>query len=155
MCWIVSMTRKQIRNCKVDDIRELETLALDSKASWGYDPDYLEKCRDVFVLDSILNENRTSRLVEDGLIQGFYVIIHQDKKDVLDYLFVNRDCMGEGIGKILWDDMVSHMKVDVLEIEADAHATGFYEKQGAKRVGNITSSINQQPVPLLEYKKID
>ncbi|MEG0327000.1 MAG: GNAT family N-acetyltransferase [Erysipelothrix sp.] len=149
------MTRKQIRKCRVDDIRKLETLALDSKASWGYDSTYLEKCHDVFVLDSILDENQTSRLVEDGLIQGFYVIIHQDEKDVLDYLFVNRDCMGEGIGKILWDDMVSHMRANVLDIEADAHATGFYEKQGAVRVGNTTSSINQQLVPLLEYKKTD
>ena len=65
--------------------------------------------------------------------------------------------MGRGIGRALFEHAIAQARIsdaDLIQIEADPNAAGFYERMGAVRIGASTSVIEDQPreLPLLEYR---
>jgi GNAT superfamily N-acetyltransferase len=73
----------------------------------------------------------------------------------VEHLWVLPDFIGKGIGAKLFRRMLAkcrEMGVKVLEIESDPNAQGFYERMGARKVGEVVSQVDGQPrvLPLLE-----
>ena len=68
-------------------------------------------------------------------------------------MFVAPDAMRQGVGRALYDDacdIARNMGLTELQIEADPHAVGFYERRGARRIGEAPSqSIAGRVLPLL------
>ena len=73
----------------------------------------------------------------------------------LDNLWVLPDFMGQGIGRRLFQHGLERAKtqgVFTLKIEADPHAQSFYERMGARKIGEHQSEVDSQPriLPIME-----
>ena len=73
----------------------------------------------------------------------------------MEHLWVLPEHMGKGVGAKLFWYMLSRCKelgAQILEIESDPNAQGFYEHMGAKKVGEAVGEVDGQPrvLPLLE-----
>ena len=144
-----------IRRARTGDVAALTQLAQESKASWGYDEEFMARCRSELVVDE--------RHVARGLVfvalegggddaVGFYALAPRSSSDgELDMLFVAPAHMGEGVGRAL----LSHSTREArrrgwsrLFIESDPFAATFYERHGAQLVGTSRSRSTGRDLPL-------
>lgn len=64
---------------------------------------------------------------------------------MLDHLWVRPDHIGMGIGRALFTHAMTHaaeLGAEEVELEADPHAAGFYERMGAQRIGQRDASMD-------------
>ncbi len=142
-----------IRPATVEDLPSLNPMILRSKAHWGYDAAFMAACRDVLRLTSRDLETSDIVVFANPLIQGVCKLEMEGEAASLDKLFVEPAAMGKGVGRALmrWaidrarDRNASHMM-----IEADPGAAPFYERMGARVVGEVASeAIVERSLPLL------
>jgi GNAT superfamily N-acetyltransferase len=143
-----------IRDATVADLRELTELALASKAFWGYDDAFMAACRDELTVTRELLASRTVRVAEaSGTIVGFHGVARDGQDFELAWLFVAPAAMGRGTGAALLADARAVARAAggaTLTIAADPNALGFYERAGARVVGEVASeSIPGRALPLL------
>jgi GNAT superfamily N-acetyltransferase len=65
--------------------------------------------------------------------------------------------MRRGTGRTLFEHAVNQARAagfDLIKIEADPNAEGFYERMGARRVGTSVSEVEgeKRELPLMEYR---
>ncbi|MEH6945444.1 GNAT family N-acetyltransferase [Bacillus sp. JJ722] len=147
----------KIRKASTNDINSLSKLAYKSKAYWGYSEDFLKKCKDdLTVTIDYLEKNTVYVLENDHKIVAFYSFSLIPEK--LDALFIDPDYIGNGIGKILWMDLLQKAKelnIKQFTLDSDPNAEGFYLKMGAERIGYTPSTVfPDRPLPLLKVKVI-
>jgi GNAT superfamily N-acetyltransferase len=128
----------------------LTELALRSKAHWGYDAEFLERCRPVLTLrPDEVEARRTVVAEEDGRLQGFYTL----DGDELGNLWIDPGHLRRGVGRRLWAHAVETARAlgrRELHVVADPHAEGFYLAMGAVRAGEVASEIDPgRKLPLL------
>jgi GNAT superfamily N-acetyltransferase len=74
----------------------------------------------------------------------------------LALLFIEPKAIRQRVGEQLFAAMVAHVAREgakVLRIEADPFAAGFYEKLGARRIGDVPSaSLAGRMLPLFEFE---
>ncbi|WP_152394883.1 GNAT family N-acetyltransferase [Paenibacillus guangzhouensis] len=132
-----------IRQAVVEDCQHISHLAYRSKAYWGYSEDFLAKCKDdLTVTAPYLEQYIVYVLEQHDEIVAFYSFSVQEKK--LDALFVDPAYIGQGCGQRLWADLLSRVKamnVTAFTIDSDPYAEAFYIKMGAKRIGEIASTV--------------
>jgi GNAT superfamily N-acetyltransferase len=128
-----------IRDATATDCDRLSALAFASKAHWGYDEAFMEACRAELSV-SVADLARASvRVAVGGDILGFHGVAGAE----LEWLFVAPHAMRSGVGTALFHDAleVAQAKgVRELRIDADPNAGPFYERMGARRVGNVPSA---------------
>jgi GNAT superfamily N-acetyltransferase len=137
----------------------LTELALESKRFWGYDDEFMARCRSELVVSE---EDIASQLVfvaEDevsGETLGFYALKRLSEEDAeLDKLFVAPEHIRLGVGRALMHDAVRvarHFGWSALRIESDPFSAAFYESQGATLVGTATSTSTGRDLPLFELR---
>lgn len=142
-----------IRPAAIGDIEALTDLALRSKAWWGYDETFIEKCRDELTVTPERVAAEDMRVAEvDGTIVGFVSVVDGSLED----LFVEPEHIGAGTGSALFEVAKAITRDDglrTLRIEADPHAAAWYRSKGAIDVGEIPSgSIPGRMLPLLELR---
>jgi GNAT superfamily N-acetyltransferase len=146
------------RKAKPTEAGAISDLAFRSKAHWGYDAGFMNKCRDDL---TITPEDCSTGLVvvattTNGELAGFYKLTGKAPKGRLSDLFVDPSQIGKGLGKILLNEAKKHavnLGFEELEIHSDPHAEDFYLHMGAERVGEIpSSSIPGRSLPLLVLK---
>ncbi len=111
---------------------------------WGYDDDFLERCR-------------AELTVEPKAISAGWVWVVADKADTpigigavnldakpisLNLLFVDPVAIGTGAGKALLESISEHLRergYDRLTIDSDPFAEAFYLRMGAVRAGESQS----------------
>jgi len=134
-----------IRRARYDDADALSDLAHRAKAHWGYPqawmrewdaqltiiPGYLE-LHDVFVAD------------EDGRIVGMCALEDRHDRWHLEHVWVEPSEHGRGVGRAL----VLHALEEArrqhdgnVELYADPYASGFYERLGARRAGDVPAPM--------------
>ena len=138
-----------IRPARADEAPSLTELALRSKAHWGYDDDFMARCRDELTITPA-DVGRVDVAELDGAVVG---MVRLEGAAVED-LFVEPSVIGTGVGRALFRHVVRRAAaegVEVLTIDADPHAEGFYRSMGATRVGEAPSgSIPGRLLPRLE-----
>lgn len=148
-----------IRPATPQDCDALTSLALRSKAHWGYDAEFMIACRDELTVTPNLVDPQLSGVCEQGGdIAGFYLLtknMSEQRTADLRFLFVDPGHIGTGVGALLWGHMVRAARrgeIGTIGIEADPNAEGFYRRRGAVTVGNAPSgSVPGRHLPLMEY----
>ena len=146
----------RIRAAAADAAPALGDLAVRSKASWGYDPAFMEACRaDLAVSDADVATCPIYVHEDDGGLNGFYQLRPRGDRVELVALFVEPRAMGRGVGAALWRHAVAtarRLGGRELVLQSDPHAEGFYRAMGAERVGASPSTVfPDRPLPLLRF----
>jgi len=140
--------RAEIRDAGVDDCGVLSALAFASKACWGYDDAFMEACREELMIRPVDLEHAKVRVAVATTIVGFHGI----DGDELRWMFVAPAATGRGIGAALFADALEVARsagLGTLRIDSDPNAAGFYERMGARRVGETPSaSIRGRHLPV-------
>jgi len=144
----------RIRPARAAEAELLTELSLRSKAFWGYDASFLARCRAVMTVKARNIENHPHHVAElDGRIAGFYGFEPEAEGVGLDYLFVETDLVGRGVGRALWQhavDTARGLGHRALIVVSDPNAEGFYLKMGCRRIGTRPSDLeNGRQLPLL------
>jgi GNAT superfamily N-acetyltransferase len=143
-----------IRPARADEAETLTDLSLWSKAFWGYDAGFLARCRAVMTVTARNIESHPHYVAElDGRVAGFYGFEPEAAGVGLDYLFVETDLVGRGVGRALWRhavDTARGLGHPALIVVSDPNAEGFYLKMGCRRIGTRPSELeNGRQLPLL------
>ena len=145
-----------IRPATVEEAPTLSKIALEAKSHWGYPEHWIKHWEaDLTITPEFINNNQVFVFECDGEIRGFYALC-VDKSDAeLEHMWVAPQYIGTGIGKELFLDAMDRaatFNVDEVQLTADPNAAGFYERMGAKKIGEANSTIDGQPRKLPRMK---
>jgi len=154
---------RHLRLARTEECATLSDLVLRSKAYWGYDPVFVEACRDdLSVAPADARAGRVVVLVEDETPLGLYLLSAGERlrEAQVNLLFVEPDAIGTGAGRALWDHLVAKARAEGyrrLRIESDPFALGFYQSMGACLSGKARSPVRnvdgaERFLPLLHYE---
>ena len=126
---------------------EISSLAMRSKAHWGYSDEFMSACRaELTYSDAQIDSDDYEFYVceAEGRITGFYALELLGSIDAeLEALFVEPASIGQGFGRIL----IEHAKaraaalgIKQLIIQGDPNAESFYEAAGGVSVGQRESA---------------
>ena len=107
----MSTSGRYLRLAKAEECGSLSALALRSKAYWGYDPVFIQACREeLTVKPENARAGRVVVLVEEDTLLGFYALDQGERRDEAEVslLFVEPAVIGRGIGRVLWDEFFSN-----------------------------------------------
>jgi len=153
--------RIDIQRARSDQAESLTKIAFAAKRYWGYPERWIQIWSPILIVSADFIENHETFVAQvGGESAGFYAISVVNDKASLEHMWVLPEHMGQGIGEMLFDHALSRCKefgVCVLEIESDPNAQGFYERMGAKKVGQSASELDGQPriLPILEINLPD
>jgi GNAT superfamily N-acetyltransferase len=145
-----------IRRATKDNSDTLTQIALDAKRHWGYPEHWIKHWEsDLTITSDFIANNHVYVAEFEGEIRGFYALCMIDDKAELEHMWVRPAYIGTGIGKDLFLDAMeraANMNVSNVEWSADPNAAGFYERMGAKKIGDVASEIDGQPRKLPRMK---
>jgi len=149
-----------IRLARLDEASALTELCVRSKASWGYDEAFMTLARLVLVVipEQIAAGDVWVATAADGSVAGIVALGPSQEPDTidLDKLFVEAGRIRTGVGRALMAYAIGEARrrgAKRLTILADPYATGFYERNGARLIGEAPSdAIPGRSVPLYEVK---
>ncbi len=118
------------------DAPALEQLQRRSTAYWGYPADYFDWAPGALESpESYVRDNPVYILERDGQSIGFYGLTKEDGGLLFDKLFVDRDYIGQGNGRLLWRHAVEiarSLGYRSFDIGSDPNAAPFYAAMGAE-----------------------
>ena len=133
-----------LRKARPEDCRPATDLCLRSKAVWGYDADFMERCRaELSLTPDILNRDDAQVAECDGRMLGVAQVSRHGDDAYLEKLFVDPDALGRGVGRALFEWARSTARdrgASRLVIEADPGAAAFYRQVGAIDAGSAPSA---------------
>src|SRR6185369_15862477 len=147
-----------IRPANTEEASTLSQIALESKSHWGYPEHWLKLWQpELAVSSEFIEKNHVFVFETGGEIRGFYALCVNDSQAELEHMWVRPAYIGAGVGKELFlDAMDRAVQLNCAEVHltADPNAAGFYERMGAKQIGEARSEIDGQP-RILPRMKID
>ena len=134
----------------------LTRISFAAKRHWGYPEHWIQIWSPLLTITPEFIEGHETYVAWiDKKPVGFCALSLEKERASVEHLWVLPDFMGKGVGAGLFRHVFSRCKelgVQVLEIESDPNAQGFYERMGAKKMGEIVGEVDGQPriLPLLE-----
>jgi GNAT superfamily N-acetyltransferase len=135
-----------IREAKSDDAAFLSSLAIRSKAHWGYSTEFIEACIDELSVSPAFIEDGDLHYVVAVIgeeVVGFYELEGLSGDEIeLGALFVDPDHIGTGVGKVLIERAKRHavnLGASKLNIQGDPNAEKFYCTAGGEPTGSKES----------------
>ncbi|MGI9203232.1 MAG: GNAT family N-acetyltransferase [Woeseiaceae bacterium] len=149
----------KIRAARNHEAKRLSELAFRSKRYWGYDAEFMERCRDDLTYTSakIDSPDFDFKVYEENVqVIAFYALHYlQPGVAELEALFVDPPRIGCGIGRHLAEHAkmtASERAVKKIIIQSDPNAQAFYLSLGGRFIGNRESvSIPGRYLPLFEF----
>ena len=139
----------RIRCALPRDLPALDRIALEAKAHWGYSQAQLDGWKaDLATKPETVTSWPTFVAEADGDVVGFAQIDPTITPWELISLFVEPCRMGQGIGaELLRKAMLNaHQSgIEVLHIDSDPNALGFYRSFGAQEVAAVPAPIENEP----------
>ncbi len=145
----------QIRRAAPRDAEILTEIALSSKRHWSYPEGWMQiwtpaltfKPQDIEEADIFV-------AVAQEEILGFYRLFFRESRSILEDLWIKPLFIGQEVGRALFEHALTRCRwvgADILAVESDPHAQGFYEKMGMHKVGERPSEVDgQRNLPILE-----
>src|SRR4051794_14822434 len=143
----------RIRPAIAEEAEVISSLAIRSKAHWGYTPEQMVVfSRELVLSPAELATRRAHVLEENGRIIGLYTLVARaDDAAELDHLFIDPSRLGSGLGAALFRHacvVAQQAGFRRLSILSDPHAVGFYAAMGARLEGYVPSSIPGRQLPV-------
>jgi GNAT superfamily N-acetyltransferase len=150
----------RIRLARIEEASALLELCVRSKAAWGYDEAFMALVRIAFegMQEQVMAGDVWVATGADGEIAGMVALGPSEQPNALDLdkLFVERQRIRTGVGRALLAHAIIEARrrgADRLTILADPYAAGFYERNGARWIGEAPSdAIPGRSLPLYEIK---
>lgn len=147
----------QIRPALPGEVGRLSAIARSAKAHWGYPEEWLTQWAVALTITAELIHRQPTFVAAQGeAILGVYGLEDLGERWSLAYLWVVPEHHRAGVGRRLLAhalETVRAIRPGVLEIESDPHAALFYERCGARRVGEVPMPMPGAPsrtLPLFE-----
>jgi GNAT superfamily N-acetyltransferase len=149
-----------IRLARLEEASALSELCVRSKATWGYDEAFMALARAVLQVspEQIAPGDVWVATAADRGIAGIVALGPSEQPDTLDLdkLFVEPQRIRTGVGRVLMAHAIDEARrrgAKRLTILSDPYAAGFYERNGAHRIGEAPSdAIPGRSVPFYEIK---
>jgi GNAT superfamily N-acetyltransferase len=143
----------EIRPAEPAEAVALTKLAVSSKAVWGYTEEEMENFSgELQIKPDDIAVRPVFAAVGDSVPVGVCSLHEEDgRKLYLEHLFVAPEFANRGIGRALLDRAIVWARAaghSSLEIWSDPNAAGFYERIGARREGDVDSSIPGRTLPV-------
>lgn len=148
----------KIVRARLEDADALTGIAHAAKRHWGYPESWIAAWRDVLTIrPEFIAENVSYCAIEGDDAVGFYVLTAEADGLHLDHLWILPRAMGRGIGRALFEHaaaQANRLGFNLIKIEADPNAEGFYKRMGATRVGTSVSEVEgeRRELPLMVYQ---
>jgi N-acetylglutamate synthase-like GNAT family acetyltransferase len=145
-----------IRRARRDECALLTTIALRSKASWGYDEQFMADCvTELTISESDIQSHEYFVIESAGGVIGFCALReHGECEGELADVFVEPDHLRAGHGRRLVEQAKSAARArgwHSLLVEADPNARDFYFSCGGTQIGTVASgSIPGRQLPLIK-----
>ena len=148
----------KIIQARAEDADALTEIAHAAKRYWRYPESWIAAWRDTLTMrPEFVAGNIGCCAIEEDRIVGFYLLTQEDDGIHLDHLWILPSAMGRGIGRALFEHAAAEAKglgSNLIRIEADPNAEGFYKRMGAVRTGTSVSQVEGEPrqLPLMEFR---
>jgi GNAT superfamily N-acetyltransferase len=144
-----------LREALLEEAGKISHIAIKSKAFWDYSDKFIEECREDLTIDEqYIKGNHVYVLEEQEGIVGFFSF-ERGEQDSLDFLYIDPKFIGMGFGKIIWNNVIQKARdlgIISFTIDSDPNAKGFYEKMGAKQIGETPSTVFEgRLLPLMKF----
>ena len=154
------MAAPGIRLARIDEASALSALCVRSKASWGYDEVFMALARVALEVspEQIAAGDVWVATAAGGSVAGIVALGSSEQPNTLDLdkLFVEPQRIRTGVGRALIAHAIGEARrrgAQRLTILADPYAAGFYERTGARLIGEAPSdAIPGRSLPLYEIK---
>jgi N-acetylglutamate synthase-like GNAT family acetyltransferase/8-oxo-dGTP pyrophosphatase MutT (NUDIX family) len=146
----------KLRAATEADAPALTDILHRAKASWGYPQDKMAEFRDYWRISEATIRSQNVTIAErGGRPVAFSGLTSQDTDTLLvEFLFVDPDAQGEGVGSLLLTRAEDHARAEGLKrlyLESDAHARPFYERRGFRTLSTRPSEMSPgKDIPLME-----
>jgi GNAT superfamily N-acetyltransferase len=149
-----------IRLAGIEEASALSELCFRSKAAWGYDEAFMALARVALEVNPAQIEmgDVWVATAADGCVTGMVALGPSEQPNTLDLdkLFVEPQRIRTGVGRALLTHAFAEARrrdAKRLTILADPYAAGFYERNGARLIGEAPSdAIPGRSLPLYEVK---
>lgn len=134
----------------------LTALTIAAKRHWNYPEKWIQIWLPLLTVTAdYIRENETWAAVEDETCVAYYSLKQEGEFLWLDNLWILPEFIGQGIGRELFQHAVERSRgrgASVLRIEADPNAQVFYEKMGARKIGEHHTEVDGQlrVLPVME-----
>jgi ribosomal protein S18 acetylase RimI-like enzyme len=151
----------EIIRATADMAGTLTNIAFAAKRHWGYPERWITIWTPLLTVSVQYIENHDTYVAwEAGGPVGFYAICVDKSKSSLEHFWVHPESMGKGIGRRLFLHALSSCRAQqmkLLVIESDPNAQGFYEKMGARQIGEVFGEVEGLPrtLPVMEITPED
>jgi GNAT superfamily N-acetyltransferase len=135
----------RIREALKDEAAVLSRIALEAKRHWGYPEDWIQYWSDDLTMSpEFISQNQVFVAESENEIVGFYALVAAGRHAELEHMWVAPKHIGTGVGKELFIhamQIAAGDNISEVELSADPNAEGFYQKMGARRIGEVTSEV--------------
>lgn len=144
-----------IQKANIKDAELLTSIALTSKAYWGYNEELINSWKDdLTVTSKMIEEMMVYKFISNQKTIGFYILNQPQNNTIeLEFLFIHPDVIGQKIGKQLLTHAIEKTKslnIQTMTLLADPNAQPFYESQGFISTGRKESSIPNRFLPIMK-----
>jgi GNAT superfamily N-acetyltransferase len=135
---------------------ELTALTIAAKRHWNYPEKWIQIWLPLLtVTANYIRDNETWAAVQNDRRIAYYSLKNDGGFLWLDNLWVLPEFMGRGIGRELFGHALERSRAlgaNTLRIESDPNAQSFYEKMGARKIGEHQAEVDGQRrvLPVME-----
>lgn len=147
-----------IRDATGDDADALTDLAHRAKAHWGYPASWMREWDpQLTIIPGYLEAHDVWVAERDGVVVGMCALEDRGSGWGLEHVWVDPSAHGGGIGRALVMRAFEEARrrhPGIVEILADPFASGFYERIGARRAGDVAAPMpgaKHRTLPRFEF----
>lgn len=139
-----------------NDADSLTKIATSAKRHWNYPEEWIQYwLPQLTISPEYISANEVWMMLDEEMPIAFYALSQDEEGYELGHLWVLPEYIGKGIGKKLLRHALERCKllnISSLKIYADPNAQLFYEKMGAKKVGESKSDLfgQERILPVME-----
>jgi N-acetylglutamate synthase-like GNAT family acetyltransferase len=149
----------EIRRARPEESETLSQIAHAAKRHWHYPESWIEDWKaDLTITPDFIANHEVFVAIIDESITGCCALVVTDALAEIEHMWIKPEHMGSGVGRALFEharDRATELQVTVLELSADPNAEGFYERMGAKRIGDVPAGMNGEEARVLPRMRIN